>query len=471
MNKTLRLFFTVSILIIAVTAGISQTMRIPQDVPTIQAGIDSAANGDTVLVAPGTYFENIILDAKNITLGSWFLTSGDTSYISQTIIDGGGQSVIQIRNTVADSTVIMGFTIQNGPDGITPFSKFQLLHNRIINCVDGVDYESGSGGVCRNNLFENNLDDGIDLDDDVDILIENNTIRNNNDDGIEMRLHRYSGPDLTVIIRWNEIYGNGEDGIQLIDYPDVSNRTIFIERNLIYDNAMAGLGCMSNGNTIENYEGAAIPEPIFLTNNVIDNHNHGVTGGANLKALNNIIVNSTVLGMKNVSDSSLVSFSSFFQNDTTFENCNIDSASIFYTDPMLNTDYTLRATSPCIDAGSPTCIDPDGTTCDIGVFYFDQQTTEVMETDVAPEGYALHANYPNPFNPSTTIQFVIANQSMVKLKVFDILGRGIATLVDEELPAGAHEVIFEAKDLPSGFYFYRLETEAFVKTRRLILLK
>ena len=60
---------------------------------------------------------------------------------------------------------------------------------------------------------------------------------------------------------------------------------------------------------------------------------------------------------------------------------------------------------------------------------------------------------------------------MVKLKVFDILGREVATLVNQELIPGTHKVIFEANDLPSGFYFYRLETDGFLKTRGLTLLK
>ena len=76
MNRTFRLFSTLTFLIIGISQAIYGTIRIPEDLPTIQAGIDSAANGDTVLVAPGTYFENIVLDGKNIVLGSWFLISG-----------------------------------------------------------------------------------------------------------------------------------------------------------------------------------------------------------------------------------------------------------------------------------------------------------------------------------------------------------------------------------------------------------
>jgi hypothetical protein len=87
------------------------------------------------------------------------------------------------------------------------------------------------------------------------------------------------------------------------------------------------------------------------------------------------------------------------------------------------------------------------------------------------ERYVLEQNYPNPFNPSTTIRFQILNSSQVKLKVFDIVGREVATLVDERLQPGSYETTFNAKGLASGVYLYRLQAGNFVETKRLILLK
>jgi hypothetical protein len=350
--------------------GTPKTIHIPGDYLTIQEGIDSASNIDTVLVAPGVYQENLILNGKNIVLGSLFLTTADTSYIGQTIIDGNGGTVIQVSNTV-ESMIITGFTIQNGnnADGILATSRFQLLNNHIRNCNDGIDYKGG-GGICRGNLIENSLDAAIDLDDGVDIVIENNTLLNNQEDGIEARLQTYSGPTVTVIIRWNTIHNNAADGIQLIDDGTVSNRVFIIERNLVYDNGAAGLGLMGNGNGTETFEGASITDLITLTNNIFDNNNHGITGGDNMTAMNNIVMNSTVLGMKNVDGNSLISYTDFWQNGTDLQNCNVDAGSIMFVDPLLNPDYALQALSPMIDAGYPGCTDPDSTVCDIGVFYF-----------------------------------------------------------------------------------------------------
>ena len=85
--------------------------------------------------------------------------------------------------------------------------------------------------------------------------------------------------------------------------------------------------------------------------------------------------------------------------------------------------------------------------------------------------FQLHQNYPNPFNPATTIHYELPSAGHVSLRVYDLLGREIRTLVDERQNAGDHLVMFNAGSLPSGVYFYRLKAGDFVATKRLILLK
>jgi len=92
--------------------------------------------------------------------------------------------------------------------------------------------------------------------------------------------------------------------------------------------------------------------------------------------------------------------------------------------------------------------------------------------------YKLLQNYPNPFNPSTTIRYTIPNVTLsrvegsrVQLKVYDVLGTEVATLVNEEKPAGSYEVIFNASQLSSGIYFYKLQAGALVETKKMILMK
>jgi hypothetical protein len=95
--------------------------------------------------------------------------------------------------------------------------------------------------------------------------------------------------------------------------------------------------------------------------------------------------------------------------------------------------------------------------------------------------FLLEQNYPNPFNPITKIEYRIPNSEFVSLKVYDILGNEIATLVNEEKSAGEYEVEFSAKggsasggnayDLPSGIYFYQLKAGGFIETKKMILMK
>ena len=103
--------------------------------------------------------------------------------------------------------------------------------------------------------------------------------------------------------------------------------------------------------------------------------------------------------------------------------------------------------------------------------------TGVEETDpVVPVHFALEQNYPNPFNPTTTIRYSIPGEGVggaahVTLKVFDVLGREVATLVDGSEEPGVRSVQFNASSLASGLYFYRLDTGRFSSVRKLLLLK
>jgi Secretion system C-terminal sorting domain len=85
--------------------------------------------------------------------------------------------------------------------------------------------------------------------------------------------------------------------------------------------------------------------------------------------------------------------------------------------------------------------------------------------------YKLEQNFPNPFNPSTKIRYYIPNRQFVSLKVYDLVGNEIVTLVNEETNAGSHEVIFNAKNIASGIYFYTLNTGNFSATKKFLLLK
>ncbi len=99
------------------------------------------------------------------------------------------------------------------------------------------------------------------------------------------------------------------------------------------------------------------------------------------------------------------------------------------------------------------------------------RVTGVQEINRRPSSYLLYQNYPNPFNPSTRIQYSVSGSQIVLLKVYDVLGREVATLVNERQSPGMYEVQFDGSKLPSGIYFYRLQAGSFVETKKLVLLK
>ena len=98
-------------------------------------------------------------------------------------------------------------------------------------------------------------------------------------------------------------------------------------------------------------------------------------------------------------------------------------------------------------------------------------TAKEREGEIIPDEYSLSQNYPNPFNPTTKIKFSLPEASNVELKVYDALGNIVENLVNGSYNAGVYEVDFHAANISSGVYFYRLKTENFLQTRKLMLLK
>ena len=98
-------------------------------------------------------------------------------------------------------------------------------------------------------------------------------------------------------------------------------------------------------------------------------------------------------------------------------------------------------------------------------------TTDIVKTNSIANNYILKQNYPNPFNPSTTINFSIPQERLVTLKVFDVLGQEIAELINEVKKAGSYKVTFDASNLTTGMYFYKLEAGDFSSTKKMLLIK
>jgi hypothetical protein len=98
-------------------------------------------------------------------------------------------------------------------------------------------------------------------------------------------------------------------------------------------------------------------------------------------------------------------------------------------------------------------------------------TNNELNENPAISDYELYQNYPNPFNPSTIIRYQIPEAGFITLKVYDLIGKEVSTLVNDYKIAGTHNVIFNATDLSAGIYFYSLRSGSFIKTNKMIVLK
>jgi hypothetical protein len=331
-------------LLVAPTLATASILRVPEDHATVRAAVAAAANRDTILIAPGTHAGGVFVDRKSLTLASRFITTGDTSLVAKTILRGAagdmcdgrpgcvGRSVLEF-GAAAHGSAVVGLTVTGAEDGIRSQAMVDITGCRIVGNGDGVDFVSGSGGTFRGSLFAWNSDDGIDLNGRIQARIVDNDIRENRQDGVEYRLHAYRGPTQTIEFVGNRIHGNKSDGIQLIDYPDVSNRVVRIEGNLFSGNGDAGVGCLPDGRTIEDLGGAALAERILLVGNTFTGERHGMIGGANVVVANNIFTGIRESALRRVKGVLVTSSNVFSKNGRDLDECALEPAGTFEVGP------------------------------------------------------------------------------------------------------------------------------------------
>ncbi len=455
----------------------STTIRVPQDYQDIQSAINAAQDGDTVLVSRGTYKENINFRGKGIVLTSNFLFSNDLEDIDSTIIDGSepvdpdtASCVIMYKpdQSFSDdsSAALIGFTLTGGTGTIwtdehgagnyregggilIQYWAPRIRFNKIIDneAYDKTGLVSAGGGAIR-------CGDG-------NPLIENNLILHNQARYGAGIVFNYSGG----VIRNNVIAENfgGEDfagsGIWIVANR-FDGKIKVIENNTIVNNSsvLAGGGIF-----------LWATNSVFVRNNII----WGNTAPANPQirvqgATAEIIYNDVEGGYAGEG--------------------NID------LDPEFSgMDYYLNSTSPCIDAGKDSVVFNDienllnpgnalwpsqGTLRnDMGVFGgpncrdLPQVVLSVDDEGKVPDGFYLFQNYPNPFNPGTSISYKVSEPSFVTIKVFNIIGQEVKSLVNEFKQSGQYNIQFDGTGLTSGVYFYKLEANRFTDIKKMVLLK
>jgi len=148
------------------------------------------------------------------------------------------------------------------------------------------------------------------------------------------------------------------------------------------------------------------------------------------------------------------------------------SSAISYSNPkVIQFSYTAPSTAGTDTIYANVDRGYSGAWAFVPNYGFNVVLTSGIENNSAPLSYELSQNYPNPFNPTTTINYSIIKDGFVNLKVYNLLGKEVATLVNEKKNSGRYSVDFNSNELSSGIYFYKLETNDFSEMRKMTLLK
>jgi hypothetical protein len=565
--------------LIHVTVLSADIIHVPADTSTIQGGIYRANEKDTVLVAEGTYYENINFRGKAITVASQFIMDDDTSHISKTIIDGSqptnpdSGSVVCIMSGEDSTSVLMGFTITGGTGTIHHFIDVADGSLQTRRGGGGIFIES-SGAKIRYNIIKNNIIEtelyangtaimGWFVPDGHTILIEDNTIANNSmhipaNSGGTVNFYNGVGNGGLYVVKKNTIlnntvtctgawkaWGGGvavfleipcEDqvfisenrifnnklycqnsfgaginvALWMLDNRDDFNINIFIYNNIISKNYSQLRGA---GITVWNIfrpefdEAKIVAKPAIINNTIVDNFGEK---GSGIYCYNTtpLIMNSIIWNKVPEEGAGEIDFSTagygLFSNTMSkvhgyhsviqggWEGLNNLDICPAFKDTSQG-DYSLTDSSVCVGWGLDSVIvedtwyycrskdyygnvrpDPIDRFVDVGAIEspYERNPLAIKSTTHGyPIKFNLQQSYPNPFNPSTTIEFTLPSSVFVILKIYNILGEEITTLVNGNLKAGNHSYQFDGSHLASGIYLYRIQAGHFKEVRKMMLLK
>jgi hypothetical protein len=475
------IIFSVTVHTFAIHATI---INIPDDYPTIQQGIDVSTDGDTVLVQPGTYVENINFNGHNIVLGSLFLTTEDTIYIAETVIDADSSgTAVAFENGENEDAMIIGFTIRRGISfqmggGISCVNSSPVIASNFIhgNTAMGSHLLDGTGG----GIYCNNSSATIDQ----NVIAENLAVGTFWTNGYGGGIYCY-GSDATIsnnIIYANDVLGEWGSGGGL---------SILASNPTITNNVIAANSAFHFGGGVYCFEAS----PIMVNNTISANRALNASGGGiYCELVSNPIITNSIFWADSAYYGAEIDFDD--SSSPYFTYCdiqggwngegNIDIDPLF-RDPESG-DYHLMAdscgdvyNSPCIDAGDPAINDImlgcdwglGELRSDMGAYGGGDSATVAIDNflDRLPSRFALLQNYPNPFNASTTIRYSLPERSDVRIDIYNILGQRVATLFEGIMQSGYHAVTWQADGFPSGIYFARLQTSRHSENIRMLLLK
>jgi len=424
---------------------------VPEDYETIQEAIDAAEDGDTVLVHPGTYIENIDFIGKDIVVGSLFLTTENAVYVDSTIIDGdsNGGSVVTFNNEETEVAELVGFTIQNGAVDESGGGIY-ILGSRptISNCVIFANSADHKGG-------------GIIVSQDCSPIIKGCTIVGNyaGDIGGGIAVEQHASP----VISYCMFAGN---------FSDIHGWYL----SVVEDCSLVLINCTMSWLPIFGWTYALFCSASDLTivNSIIYGDSPlSISFDPNNAASSITVAYSNIYGGRN----------SIYTNDNDEVNW-LDGN--IADDPRFvdyhGGDYHLTEGSPCIDAGTAFFVWEDDTLVNMSEEEYNGEASDMgayesvysragANNSGMPTEFRLYQNYPNPFNSTATITYGLPYQSHVSLQIYNPLGQWIGTLFEGYQHPGIHTSILTANNLPSGLYFVRLETSGLSLSNKIMLVK
>jgi|GEM_PF-2669026 len=472
--KHLSLFFLVVSLSLS-SLALGDILQVPDEYSTIQMAVDVAEDGDTVLVSPGTYTENVRIRTQNIVLASTFILDFNLDAISSTIIDGGNSFAADTGSAISisgawTSPEIMGFTLTGGTGtsfatqgganareggGIysrsaSPYIHHNIFINNVVDPGNGYSFAGGAGlstfygsPVIENNVFIHNYGwyGGGFVINYSTATIRNNIVAENSsrgDYGGGAGLMIYT-PNNSVTFNNNTVFGNsntnndGGDGIAIL-----ANSRFYSQNNIIYE----------NGNTEISFEGSS---------NV--NVNYSIVNGGFIG-----IMNQDVDPLFNYETLEISSGSQAIDSgnpDSTYNDVEDPESDGIALYPSMGTILNDRGAY-----GGPY-------RSPYGLPHFELETTKVdhKEFSTIPSDMYLDQNYPNPFNPTTSISFGLSTNQVISLDVFNVNGQLVASLINGNLKAGRYTEKYDFSQLSSGLYIYRLKGESSILSKRFMLLK
>jgi len=413
-----------------------ETIRVPGDAPTIAAGLARASHGDTVLVACGAYYEHDLVMAPRVVLRS------ETGEPDCVVIDAGGQGRVMRCASTDSFTVLCGLTLTGGaaPTGEPTEGFGGGLHldrasPRLERCAFTGNTAPYNGGGIAGLTSSPRLSDCL--------ITGNRTTVGVDARGGGLFFGFDSHPALTrCLVADNSTAGSG-GGIRLWEASSIELLNCTLSRNT----------AVRDGGGLAGAAGVTAS----LINSILWDNEAGWRGDA-------VYLNASV--------DSLYGACCDLDSAAVYGETVVDGGGCFAADPLFcdaaGGDYGLADCSPCLPAhnGCGVLIGACGEACVL-----------TAAASALPRAFAFARNFPNPFNPRTTLRFALPAPARVTLTIYDLAGRRVRALIPAQAyPPGWHEVAWDGtgeagRPQASGIYFGRLEAGPFTATRRLVLLR